>query len=175
MLKHVTMRVEKIGLPHVVAMPEMYECPENDVLARYWLASGGYDGIMRITADCPLLAPEQCRRVLEVFKSGHYDLVGTGPTYPDGMGCEVFTREALTAAYQEAEKPYDREHVTPYIRNRSRDFNLLYLRCPFHGRGDLKLSVDTPSDLEYARKVDAAGPHGYSLEATLEAVDRVKP
>ncbi len=180
MLKHVTMRASKIGgLEGVrVITPEEFDCDENDVLGRYYLAGKGYDAVMRITADCPLLDPAACRRALDVFQSGHYDYVALrrdGLTrYPDGLGCEVFLFPALECAHQNADKAYDREHVTAFIRGRSRDFVCHPLACPVNGAGGLKLSVDTMEDLTRVRAIDAAGPRDFGLEATLEALGRVK-
>jgi len=132
-----------------------------------------------VTGDCPLIAPEACQRVLERFLAGGYDYVANDlvQTYPDGLGCEVMTREALEYAHRHADKPYDREHVTPFIR-RSKDFMKFNIRCPLVGVEKLKLSVDTAEDLDFVRKIDAelrgGPPQKYSLEATLEAVGRVQ-
>ena len=179
MLKHVTTRALKIGCDRVrVIMPEEFDCAENDVLARYYIAGKGYDAVMRITADCPLLDPFACARVLHVFQSGHYDYValrsGGLTGYPDGFGCEVMLFATLECAHLNVDKVYDREHVTPYIRSRFKDFSLHYLGAPINGIGDLKLSVDTLDDLERVRAIDAAGPRDYGLEATLEALQRVQ-
>jgi spore coat polysaccharide biosynthesis protein SpsF len=175
MLWHVVHRLQ--SFEPIVALPKEFICPEDDVLARYVLCArkNALDAVMRITADCPLIDPEACRRVLEVYKSGHYDYVANDlvHTYPDGMGCEVFSYAALEYAHQNADKPYDREHVTPYLR-RHKDFSKLNLRCPINGVADLKLSVDTQEDLDFVRKIDAAQPRDFSLRATLNAVDTVR-
>src|SRR5579864_7578357 len=82
MIRHVYERMAKVGIPVVVACPkegglslyrgEAYDCEENDVLHRYLLAAKkhGFDAIMRVTGDCPLIDPEACKRVLDVFSSG---------------------------------------------------------------------------------------------------------
>jgi spore coat polysaccharide biosynthesis protein SpsF (cytidylyltransferase family) len=129
---------------------------------------------MRVTGDCPLLDPEACRRVIDAYNNSHYDYVANDlvHTYPDGLGCEVFSYAALEYAHLNADKPYDREHVTPYLR-RHKDFSKLNLRCPINGIADLKLSVDTQEDLDFVRKIDAAQPRDFSLAATLEAVKHV--
>jgi len=134
---------------------------------------------MRVTGDCPLIDPEACQRVLERFLLGFdycaNDLVAT---YPDGLGCEVFTREALEYAnlHVSDNNPADREHVTPFIIRGARKGQFMYsnVRCPIVGVEALKFSVDTQEDLDRARAIDAAGPADFSLAATLEAYERSK-
>ena len=198
MIRHVWERMMIVGIPVIVATPveeegripvaESYDCDPNDVLQRYLMAAKkhGLDAVMRVTGDCPLIDPESCMRVLDVFNSGHFDYVANDvyPSYPDGLGCEVFSRAALEEAHQcvKPENPADREHVTKWIK---RGLNLvggrrycgINLRCPYTGLENLKFSVDTQEDLERVRLIDARLPQGhlkYSLESTLEAWARVQ-
>ncbi len=211
MIRHVWERMLLVGIPVVVATPsgeggETYEiskalngraivegpdCPSTNVLRRYLLVAKthGFDAIMRVTGDCPLIDPEACKRVLDIFNSGHYDYVANDvwPSYPDGMGCEVFTRAALADANhwnglrsEDTRAKSDREHVTGWIRrglniNGGRWFCGLNLRCPITGLQDLKFSVDTEEELQRAVAIDARLREGhlkYSLESTLDANDR---
>ena len=196
MIRHVYERMLKVGIPVVVACPEgegsdfrgilqVAEGSELDVLERYfWTARAfSFDAIMRVTGDCPLIDPEVCARVLSIFYSGRYDYVANDlrPTYPKGMGCEVFTREALERAHKNV-KPgpsKDREHVTPWIIRGVRGdyFDGRNVRCPIVGVENLNFSVDTQEDLDRVRLVDAnlSGGHlKYALETTLEAWNRVQ-
>ncbi len=199
MIRHVEHRMNLVGIPVVIACPqgdrtEIMDawrggmviapvCEPDDVLQRYLLAARahGFDAIMRVTGDCPLIDPDACSRVLKIFNSGHYDYVANDlyPSYPDGLGCEVFSRTALEEAHASVkrENSKDREHVTGWIK---RGVNLvggrrycgLNLRCPYPGLENLKFSVDTEEDLERVRAIDARLPEGhlkYSLEATLQA------
>ena len=203
MIRHVWERAMLVNIPVIIATPfgseyEIFravngkalvfgpDCDPGDVLKRYLLVAKqqGYDAIMRVTGDCPLLDPEACKRVLNVFNSGHYDYVANDvwPSYPDGMGCEIFTRAALEDAnrWVKPDNKGDREHVTPWIKrglnlNGGRWFCGLNLRCPITGISDLKFSIDTQEELEKARAIDAKLPQGhlkYSLETTLGALDR---
>ncbi len=201
MIRHVYERMCQVGIPVVVAVPEEDEAElarygriagvqgdPNDVLQRYLTVAKihSFDAVMRVTGDCPLIDPEACKRVLNIFNSGHYDYVANDvrPSYPDGLGCEVFTRSALEDANRWA-KPQnkgDREHVTEWIKrgldlNGGRWFCGLNLRCPITGIQDLKFSVNTQEDLDRVRLIDARLPPGhlkYALETTLEAWERVK-
>ncbi len=191
-LWHTLMRAKKIGLPVILSIPEHDEAelapvaancqvkinlgPEDDVLARYYFAASGMalDAVMRLCGDQPLLDPDACARVLEVFK-GDWDWVSNDYhlTYPIGLGCEIFTFQALEQAHKEAKKEFDREHVIPWI-HRHTAFSHKNLTCPINGLSDLRLTIDTKEDLDFIRRIDAADPKDYSLKSTLEAIDRAK-
>jgi spore coat polysaccharide biosynthesis protein SpsF (cytidylyltransferase family) len=117
---------------------------EHDVLERYWKAAKGADVIMRITADCPLIDPAQCGRVLEALNGADY----ASNVYPrncdKGHDCEVFTRRALDIAYHNAYIPYYREHVTPFMQ---RNLKTAVVEGVFDPEANYCL--DTPED--YAR------------------------
>lgn len=92
---------------------------EHDVLGRYRKAAllTNADIIMRVTGDCPLIDPEVCGRVLGLMEDGVDCASNVMPRgFPKGLDCEVFTAAALERAHQEADDPYDREHVTPWMQ-----------------------------------------------------------
>ena len=97
---------------------------ENDVLDRFVQAAKIHqaDVVVRITADCPLIAPALVDEVVRGFKAVAVDYFSNvdPPTYPDGLSVEVCTFTALEKASRETSKPYDREHVTPYLRESGR-------------------------------------------------------
>tara|TARA_A100001015_G_scaffold207572_1_gene232147 strand:+ start:550 stop:2559 length:2010 start_codon:yes stop_codon:yes gene_type:complete len=94
---------------------------ENNVLERFAKASLKYkaDVVIRITGDCPLVDPEIVDNVIKLFKKNNVDYCSNvlPPTFPDGMDVEVFSSSALYEANIKATKAYDKEHVTPFIRN----------------------------------------------------------
>ena len=117
---------------------------ENDVLSRYHQAAVSVkaDIIMRVTGDCPLIDPEICGRVLVLMGNGVEYASNVDPRgWPKGLDCEVFTFDALDRAHKEADDPYDREHVTPWMRRNVHCVNL-------DGGGDPKLRwcLDTLND-----------------------------
>jgi spore coat polysaccharide biosynthesis protein SpsF len=181
MIWHVINRMEKVERLHevIVAYPELWDCPEDDVLARYALCArrNAIDAIMRVTGDCPLIDPKACQRALEAYCVGLHDYVANDMNsttgYPRGMGCEVFSRECLEWTHKLAKKPDDREHVSLFMK-RGNTFSKLPILCPVPGIQDLNFSVDTQEDLDLVRAIDAAQPRDYSLAATLEAYQRVK-
>ena len=55
-----------------------------------------------------------------------YDYVtNTFPrTFPDGNETEIFSFSSLQSAYENAILPSEREHVTPYFRNKKENFRI---------------------------------------------------
>ena len=128
---------------------------ESDVLDRYFQAAtaSGADVVVRVTGDCPLIDPDLVDEVVRRFKATNADYTSntSPPTFPDGLDTEVFTYAALERAAREATEPYDREHVTPYLR-RSEGF----ARSVFPGDDDfssLRWTVDELADYEVVRRV----------------------
>lgn len=93
---------------------------ENDVLDRYVQAARKHnaDIVVRITGDCPLVDPVLVDQVISKFKCGQLDYISNSypPTYPDGLDVEVCSFAALEQAVNQTNEPFDREHVTPYLR-----------------------------------------------------------
>ncbi len=203
MLKHVVNRLGLLRIPIVVAtppgdteeivqaMPEVFRdaeitapnCGPEDLLRRHLLVGQqyGWDAVMRVTSDCPLIDPFACKEVLDIFQSGHYDYVANDipQTYPNGMGCEVIRLRALLRAdfslVSGLASP-DREHVSSWIIKNiwpKGVFPALNVTCPIPGVKGLKFSVDTQADLDRVIKIDRAKPTDYSLAATLQAYNRV--
>ena len=180
---HVTLVVPKEDVPEFYLVRAVTGCgltwgPRDDVLERYVLALqySKPDVIMRITGDCPLIAPEVCQRVLEevtqrgfVFASNDTQVENTVRSgYPDGLDCEAFTSELLERAHAEAATAEDREHVTLWMRVHATSRMVV----GSEGGPWPKLSVDTQADLDRVRRIMAHIPAGdYSWEATREAIE----
>ncbi len=73
-------------------------------------------------------------------------------TYPRGMDVEIVSFKALKEAHFNAYDPFDREHVTPFIRNRPTQYRLHNIKYS----SDLsryRLTVDTSEDMELIRRI----------------------
>ena len=126
---------------------------EHDVLGRFIAVADALSAkwVMRITGDCPFLAPEVCERVLQEASTG-WDYVSNDTTrsgYPDGLDCEVVIASALRQANRVTTLRTDREHVTPWVR---RNCTTYTITSPRDCRR-VKLSVDALEDLERARRI----------------------
>ena len=93
---------------------------EEDVLSRYYFAAKKYKAqtIIRITADCPLIDPLVVDNTIRKFIEDSVDYTSNifPRSFPKGLDTEVFSFQALEKAHNETTSKYDREHVTPYIR-----------------------------------------------------------
>lgn len=135
-----------------------YRCfrgSQFDVLSRFRKAAQfvGADIVVRITGDCPLVDAEIVDQAIIEFEASGLDYCSniSPPTYPDGLDVEVFTTTALVSADELTESSFDREHVTPFIRNSER-----FQKSSFVNHVDLsklRWTVDEYSDLEVVRNV----------------------
>lgn len=128
---------------------------EEDVLGRYYHAAKQFESeiVVRITSDCPLVDYEILDKMLIVFiekyNKGNIDFLSNTDvveaTFPRGFDIEIFTFKALEKTFLEANKKYQREHVTPYIYENPDKFKL-------HGfandvnNSNYRLTVDTIED-----------------------------
>ena len=129
-----------------------YKCTrgnEKDVLNRFYESakSVGADVIVRITGDCPLVDPVLVDRCIKGYKNSNVDYFSNinPATYPDGLDIEVMSFESIERANNETDSDFDREHVTPYIRN-SDSFSKSSI-SHIEDLSSQRWSVDEPEDL----------------------------
>lgn len=129
----------------------------KDVLGRYIQAAyeTKADIIVRATADNPLVSVEDVDRQLSQLEADpELDYVIT-KGYPMGITVESFTLKTLEKMDYLTQFNSDyREHVTLYLRQNPRPFNIMELEAPAEMRKpDFKLSIDTDHDLELFRGI----------------------
>lgn len=147
---------------------------EADVLGRFVIAARACDAdmIMRVTSDCPLADPALCDAVAGIALQDRADYAANNmpPSFPHGLDCEVFTRAALERAHAEASEPYDREHVTPWIRRHAE-----FTRSNFSGPGKPlsthRWTLDHAEDYEFFVRLWEALPPPPAVPGWLEIVD----
>ncbi len=103
---------------------KVYRGSEDDVLDRYYQTAIEYgaEHIMRLTGDCPLIAPDICDSIADAYFENGADYIRTGETFAEGLDCGIISFQALSNAWHEAKLKYEREHVTLYIRNHPEKF-----------------------------------------------------
>jgi len=93
----------------------------EDLLERHYLAAITFnaDIVVKIPSDCPLIDPGIIDQVLDFFfeHPNEFDFVSNlhPATWPDGNDVEIMPMDCLTKTYQEARRPLEKEHTTPYI------------------------------------------------------------
>jgi spore coat polysaccharide biosynthesis protein SpsF len=130
--------------------------PEDDVLSRYVLAADRFDlvHLVRATADNPVVDLGAPVRTLNLLRRSGADHV-TEHGLPVGTAVEAVSVAALRRAAQLTDAPYDREHVTPYLR-RGPGMRAVVLRAPtMLTNPRLRLTVDTADDLALVRRIYA--------------------
>lgn len=131
---------------------------EEDVLDRYLHAAEEFqaDVIVRISGDCPLIDPAVVDQAIRLFLEHEpsYDYVSNTivRTYPRGMDVEVFSYSALKEAFRNAEKSYEREHVTPFIWQKPDKFRLGMQMQPCD-ESFYRLTVDTEEDFLLIKRI----------------------
>jgi spore coat polysaccharide biosynthesis protein SpsF len=157
-----------------------YSGSEDDVLDRFYQTAREFhaDVIVRITSDDPLKDPEVIDRVVGYFLDNRdkFDYVSNNqpPTYPEGLDVEVFSFNALEKAWQEARKPSEREHVTPFIWNHSEIFRLKNIEN-YEDLSSLRWTLDNESDLRFMREVYARFNNSAFLMKDILSLLRAEP
>lgn len=135
---------------------EIWRGSQDDVLDRYFKAAefARADVVVRITSDCPLIDPEITDKTIARFLDELPDYAANTivRTYPRGLDTEVMSFAALSRAWQKAQKPYEREHVTPYILEHPSEFSLLSVVAD-QDYSSHRWTVDTPEDFLFAQTV----------------------
>lgn len=149
----------------------------QDVLSRFALAIEAFQAawIVRVTADCPFIDSGVIDEVVAascVPSCVDYCSNVLSRTYPIGMDCEVFTRDALLRANSEARSESDREHVTPYMYGHPGSFALRNVEAPsWARRPDLRLTIDESADLALAEMIVERLGDTPDLRSILELMD----
>lgn len=175
LLQHIFTRVTFLRTPaaFVVATSEQ---PENDAIAEHCRINGeryfrgsedhvldryyqcakqlGFRHIVRMTADNPFPDMTELDRLIELHITQHLDFAHSYPVLPIGVGLEIFTWEALERSHREGTKQHHIEHVDEYMLEHPEIFRTQILEVPESKRHpDVRLTVDTPEDLERARYI----------------------
>jgi spore coat polysaccharide biosynthesis protein SpsF (cytidylyltransferase family) len=131
--------------------------PLEDVLRRFQEALVGYPDnstIVRLTADCPLIMPEQLDQLVKLFIGSDYDYISNAivPTFPDGLDIEIFSKSAFNRILSLETSPADKEHVTLKFKDKKETFKILNYESDLD-LSSLRWTVDYPQDFQFIRSV----------------------
>lgn len=128
--------------------------PVDDVLARFAAVAQQYpdaEYVVRATGDNPFVDIEAPGRVLKALGAGADYAVEEA--LPLGAAVEAVRRDVLLQAQRDAATPYDREHVTPWVRRADAVVRVAPTAPEPVRAPDLRLTVDTPDDLVLAQRL----------------------
>lgn len=176
MLQHHTDRLLQAGLPVYIATTTnqtddpvatfaanaaitCYRGDEHNVLSRFYgcAKENKLDVVIRVTSDCPLIDGDIIADAVQRYLAQHNDQLylsnALKRTYPRGFDFEIFSFKLLEEAYQNAFRPEELEHVTPYInQNKSGKVSFdHYVRSS--DASAYRVTLDTPEDLELIRQL----------------------
>lgn len=132
---------------------------EHDVLSRYVEAAreAQAEVIVRVTADCPLIDPEETGRVIETLVSdgGRCDYASNivKRTFPRGLDAEALFRDTLERVHRLGRSDSAREHVTSFILRERPELFAVASVTDRDNNADLRWTVDMPEDLELIRRI----------------------
>ncbi len=153
----------------------------HDVLERFRACSAQEKAttVVRLTGDCPLSDPALIDELLEAFAKGNWDYLANCVdeqqlSVPDGFDAEVFRAGLLECAARKAQRPSEREHVTPWFRSKTAGLRWGHFRHqpvrPYY-----RVTVDDPADLEVVKAVvEALEPQDpfFGVDAVITFLER---
>jgi len=139
---------------------DFFRGSSDDVLDRYYNCARKFsiDIIVRITGDNPLIDPKIIDLIINEYKNNECDYATntTIRTFPYGTEVEIFSFKSLENAWNNAKKPSEREHVTPFFRDPKNGFinnnteskeNFSHLRYTIDRIEDLKLEKEITKNI----------------------------
>jgi spore coat polysaccharide biosynthesis protein SpsF len=134
---------------------------EDDVLSRVMEAAKTHraDILVQLTGDCPLIDPRIVSRVIAEYRRAGADYVSNVlmRSYPIGMDTQVYAAAILEDVARRADEPRYHEHPSLYIYKHPQAYSLAnVLAPPAETRPEMRLTLDTPEDLEVIRAIFAA-------------------
>ena len=125
---------------------------QNDVVGRfaYTLKKFKCDAFFRVCGDSPLLLSSLFDIAASIYKRSNYDLISNvfPRTFPPGMSIELIKTKIFLNTVNNIIKKNEREHLTKYFYQNSKQFKILNIKCSKPKRSNLKLSLDELHDLK---------------------------
>lgn len=163
----------------------VYRGSENDVLDRFIKAAeaNGVEGIVRICSDNPFMDWHGVAALVEKAQKSDADYIGfrinDTPSILTHFGFwgEFVTLATLKKVYATTELGTPaHEHVTFHVYKHPDEYKCEWISGPdfLEGRDDIRLTIDTPDDLQNALKVYSdlkAKDENFTLKDVVEYLD----
>lgn len=126
---------------------------EENVLDRFGKVADSYpaDVFIRATGDNPMIDVQLIKDMLEFFVKNELTY-SCYKDFPIGSGVEIFAHESLISALKNADKPYEYEHVTPYMYQRMTNRKVEYF-ISNDNDSQLRMTVDTEEDFQFSKNL----------------------
>ena len=133
---------------------EVFRGSLDNVLDRFYQCAKLYSPkyIVRLTGDCPLTNWKTIDRVIQYCLEGDFDYIKTSEKFPDGLDVGIMTASALKAAWKNAKKPSEMEHVTQYIGKNPSLFKNGEFDCD-QNLSHHRWTVDEPEDFILVKSI----------------------
>lgn len=163
----------------------VYRGSENDVLDRFIKAAeeNNVEGIVRICSDNPFMDWHGVAKLVENAKTSDADYIGfrinEKPSILTHFGFwgEYVTLNALKRVYSTTDIGTPaHEHVTFHVYKHPEEYKCEWIAGPdfLEGRDDIRLTIDTPDDLQNALKVYSdlkSKDDNFTLKDVVEYLD----
>lgn len=135
---------------------------EKNVLARFLGAATKFkaDNIIRICADNPFVSSRFIDNLINFYNSHSCDLAFNHRSDQkinykciDGLGAEIFSISVLKSISQLANSKADQEHVTKFIYDNKKKFNIIPTPVKKKFQSKKKLDINTEKDLKKIIKI----------------------
>ena len=147
-------RVLALNVPEATALALPIALPHRAHLA----LRRREDRVVRLTGDNPVGDSTLIDELVEAMDAGGYEYGRNDVSHmPEGLGCEVFRVRDLRRAAASTSDPYDREHVTPWLRRNVKTLDFV----PAANPGDperFRCTVDVLSDYDRVCRLFANKP-----------------
>lgn len=165
---------ERKGIPY-------HRGSEQDVLSRFYDCAKKFelDIVVRVTSDCPLIDGALVKSGIDkmlAMPENTYLSNCIERTYPRGFDFEVFSFSALERAYEKGTESFEREHVTPFVRNPERNtgVNIVHLKRD-KDASEYRLTLDETDDWTLIKKmIEEFHADKKSADAIIELLDNDK-
>jgi len=129
---------------------EVVRGAEIDVLDRFMPTIYKYnpDHIVRVTGDCPLVAPELCDYIIQSHLKNKVDVSFTLSKIALGSACEIYKTEAVYRLRELFPQTNYSEYLIYYFLNNPDYFSLNIINAPSWFLRPYRLTLDEENDLE---------------------------
>ena len=138
---------------------DVFRGSESDVLDRIYQCAVAFNmkHIARLSGDNPLIDPEVIDLILDYYARNvdRYDYVSNNhpPTFPQGQLVEVMPFYVLEKTWEKSDKPFQREHGTPYIWDNPEQFRIGNIEHSPNLHNEHRWTMDYEEDFALMREV----------------------